>query len=165
MNLIVCVDKFWGIGKNNCLLFHLPEDLKYFKEKTLGKTVVMGGNTLLSLPGSKPLPNRKNIVLSDAFTRDDCECYSDLDTLKNRLKELPGEDLFIIGGAMFYKTMLPFCETAYITKVDADGEADCFFDNLDHMGNWKQISVSDEVISNGKSIRYTVYKNLAIKNL
>ena len=68
MQAIVAVDRLWGIGKKNGLLFHLPEDLQYFKRITLGKVIVMGGNTLLSFPGSKPLPGRTNIVLSDVFT-------------------------------------------------------------------------------------------------
>ena len=72
MKAIVCVDREWGIGKNNDMLFHLPADLKFFREKTSGKVIVMGGNTLLSFPGSKPLKNRTNIVLTDVFERDDC---------------------------------------------------------------------------------------------
>ena len=87
MKTIVAVDKEWGIGKNNGLLFHLPADLKYFKEKTLDKIIVMGGNTLLSFPGSKPLPRRTNIVLSDVFTRDDCLVCSTLEELFKELKK------------------------------------------------------------------------------
>ena len=64
MQLIVAVDKFWGIGKNNDLLFSLKEDMKFFRQTTLGKTIVMGYNTLMSFPFSKPLPKRKNIVLT-----------------------------------------------------------------------------------------------------
>ena len=73
MKTIVAVDEKWGIGKNNDLLFHLPEDMRYFREKTTGKIVVMGSNTLKSFPGGKPLKNRTNVVLwPDGDTRDDC---------------------------------------------------------------------------------------------
>lgn len=159
MQTIVAVDKFWGIGKNNDLLFHLPEDLKYFKEKTLGKVIVMGGNTLLSLPDSKPLPNRTNIVLSDVFTRDDCTVVATLPELFEELKKYNPEDIFIVGGAMFYRTMLPYCDKAYVTKVDADGGAQLFFENLDSLPDWELESQSEPVISNGHTIRFTVYSN------
>lgn len=159
MQTIVAVDKFWGIGKNNDLLFHLPEDLKYFKEKTLGKVIVMGGNTLLSLPDSKPLPNRTNIVLSDVFTRDDCTVVATLPELFEELKKYNPEDIFIVGGAMFYRTMLPYCDKAYVTKVDADGGAQLFFENLDSLPDWELESRSEPVISNGHTIRFTVYRN------
>ncbi|NLO64740.1 MAG: dihydrofolate reductase [Clostridiales bacterium] len=159
MQTIVAVDKFWGIGKNNDLLFHLPEDLKYFKEKTLGKVIVMGGNTLLSLPDSKPLPNRTNIVLSDVFTRDDCTVVATLPELFEELKKYNPEDIFIVGGAMFYRTMLPYCDKAYVTKVDADGGAQLFFENLDSLPDWEIESQSEPVISNGHTIRFTVYRN------
>ncbi|HOK81398.1 MAG TPA: dihydrofolate reductase [Clostridia bacterium] len=159
MQTIVAVDKFWGIGKNNDLLFHLPEDLKYFKEKTLGKVIVMGGNTLLSLPDSKPLPNRTNIVLSDVFTRDDCTVVATLPELFEELKKYNPEDIFIVGGAMFYRTMLPYCDKAYVTKVDADGGAQLFFENLDSLPDWELESQSEPVISNGHTIRFTVYRN------
>jgi dihydrofolate reductase len=159
MQTIVAVDKFWGIGKNNDLLLHLPEDLKYFKEKTLGKVIVMGGNTLLSLPDSKPLPNRTNIVLSDVFTRDDCTVVATLPELFEELKKYNPEDIFIVGGAMFYRTMLPYCDKAYVTKVDADGGAQLFFENLDSLPDWELESQSEPVISNGHTIRFTVYRN------
>lgn len=159
MKVIVAVDKEWGIGKNNGMLFHMPADLKFFKEKTLGKTVVMGGNTLLSFPNSKPLPNRTNIVLTDVFTRDDCTVIETLDALKVELKKYPTDDLFIIGGAMFYKTMLQYCDTAYITKVDAVGNATHFFPNLDEMPNWRVNDVSEPVETNGLTVRFVTYEN------
>ena len=127
MKTIVCVDKEWGIGKKNDLLFHLSQDLKYFKEKTLNKIIVMGGNTLLSFPGSKPLPKRTNIVLTDVFTRDDCIVCETLDALKEELKKYDTDDIFVVGGAMFYRTMIDYCNEAYVTKVDEIGEAEVFF--------------------------------------
>lgn len=159
MNVIVAVDTEWGIGKNNGMLFHMPADLKYFKEKTLGKVVCMGGNTLLSFPGGKPLPNRVNLVLSDVFTREDCTVFATLDEMKEAIKQYPEDDVFVIGGAMFYRTMLPFCGTAYITKVDAVGGAETFFPNLDKLPNWRLVSQEEPVETNGYKITFTKYVN------
>ncbi len=165
MNVIVAVDKNWGIGKNNDLLFHLPEDMSYFKEKTLDKVVVMGSNTLLSFPHSKPLKRRVNIVLwPDGEPREDCIIVRNLKELSSALKIYPTKDVFIVGGAMFYKTMLPYCDTAYITKVDADGEAQVFFENLDALLNWKLSSVSETQTSNGYRINFCVYHNDNVQN-
>lgn len=165
MNIIVAVDTEWGIGKNNGMLFHLPADLKYFKEKTYGKIVVMGGNTLLSFPGSKPLPGRRNIVLTDVYERDDCEVYKSLPELLAVLKTLPEDDIFIVGGAMFYKTMLPYCKKAYVTKIDATGDATHFFPNLDVNPDFNLKSVSDAVETNGYRVVFTVYENRNIRAL
>ena len=83
MRAIVAVDRQWGIGKNNDLLFHIPDDMKYFREKTLEKVVVMGSNTLLSFPGAKPLPKRTNIVLWPGGRREDCTVCQSLEELKD----------------------------------------------------------------------------------
>ena len=83
---ILHADRKWGIGKNNSLLFSLPRDMKFFRETTSGKTVVMGGNTLRSFPGGKPLKNRTNIVLSATQVRDDCIVVRTLDELKAEMK-------------------------------------------------------------------------------
>ena len=159
MKTIVCVDKEWGIGKKNDLLFHLSQDLKFFKEKTLNKVIVMGGNTLLSFPGSKPLPKRTNIVLTDVFTRDDCIVCETLDALKEELKKYDTDDIFVVGGAMFYRTMIDYCNEAYVTKVDEIGEAEVFFPNLDMKDNWIEIESGEPIVDNGHLIRFTKYVN------
>ncbi|MBR0188899.1 MAG: dihydrofolate reductase [Clostridia bacterium] len=164
MKAIVAVDKKWGIGKKNDLLFSLPEDMKYFREKTLNKVVVMGSNTLKSFPNGKPLKNRTNIVLfPEGEKRDDCTVVGSLAELSKELKKYPADDVFIIGGAMFYKTMLPFCSEVLVTKVDADGGAEVFYENLDEKKEWKCVSVSEPVETNGYTIRFTVYKNSDVK--
>ena len=159
MKSIVAVDKCWGIGKNNDLLFSLPEDMKFFREKTAGKTVCMGYNTLLSFPGSKPLKNRTNIVLApDGVERDDCIVVHTLEELSSELSKYNSDDVFVIGGAMFYKTMVPYCDECYITKVDANGEATVFYPNLDEMG-FVVTYQSEPIETNGYTIRFTTYKN------
>ncbi len=161
MKAIVAVDKKWGIGKQNDLLFNLPEDMKFFRQKTANKTVCMGYNTLLSFPNSKPLKNRVNIVLApDGVERDDCIVVHTLEQLSAELKKY--DDVFVIGGAMFYKTMLPYCEEIFVTKVDADGEATVFYPNLDENENFEMIYEGEELESNGLKIKFTTYKNNAV---
>lgn len=165
MKAIVAVDRKWGIGKKNGLLFSLPADMNYFKEKTTGKVVVMGSNTLKSFPNGKPLKNRTNIVLyPNGEKRDDCVVVGSLSELSEELKKYEKDDVFIIGGAMFYKTMLPYCDEVFVTKVDADGEAEVFFENLDQRKEWKLLSESEKVTTNGYDIKFTVYKNDEVKD-
>ena len=160
MKAIVAVDKNWGIGKKNDLLFSLPEDMKYFREKTLNKVVIMGSNTLKSFPNGNPLKNRTNVVLfPGGEKRDDCIIVDSIDELKQELTKYNPEDVFVIGGAMFYKTMLPYCSEVLVTKVDADGGAEVFYENLDKLDNWSCISSEEPIETNGLIIRFTIYKN------
>lgn len=160
MQIIVAVDQKWGIGKNNDLLFSLKEDMKYFRENTTGKVVCMGYNTLLSFPNSKPLKNRTNIVLAPVgVERDDLTVTHTLEELSKELTKYDTKDVFIVGGAMFYKTMLPYCEYAYITKVKADGGAQVFFENLDELENWELFSCGEEIQDGDYTIQFCIYKN------
>ena len=164
MKAIVAVDKKWGIGKNNGLLFNLPEDMKFFRTTTLNKVVVMGSNTLKSFPDGKPLKNRVNIVLfPGGEKRDDCIVVDSLDELFAEISKYPADDVFVIGGAMFYKTMLPYCSEVLVTKVDADGDAQVFYENLDEKKEWTCVSESKAVETNGYKIKFTVYRNSAVK--
>ena len=170
MQAILHCDKKWGIGKKNDLMFHLPEDMKYFQIMTITKVVVMGSNTLLSFPNSKPLKNRTNIVLWPGGDREKAEkegyiLADSLEELFNILKNYDTDDIFIIGGAMMYRTMLPYCSTVYLTKVDADGDAEVFFPNLDEMDNWNLEGETEETIDNGYHIKFTVYVNSDVKSL
>ena len=165
MKTIVAVDNKWGIGKKNDLLFSIPEDMAFFRKTTMGKVCCMGYNTLLSFPGSKPLKNRTNIVLAPAdVQRDDCTIVHSLDELSRELKKYDSNEIYVIGGAMFYKTMLPYCDEYLITKVDADGGAEVFYENLDKMENMECIYVSDPIETNGYTIRFTTYKNNDVKS-
>ena len=160
MKAIVAVDKKWGIGKNNDLLFSLKEDMKFFREKTSGKVVCMGYNTLLSFPGSKPLKNRTNIVLApQGVTRDDCVVVYTFEELSKELSKYNADDVFVIGGAMFYRTMVDYCSEVFVTKVEADGEATVFYPNLDEKDNFEMVYASDPIDDGGFTIRFTTYKN------
>lgn len=139
MNLIVSVDKNWGIGKNNKLLFSLKGDMEFFKEKTMGKAVIMGRKTLDSLPDGKPLKNRVNIVLTrdTGFKRDGVIVCRSVDEALEKTKAYP--DVFVIGGGEIYKLLLPYCDTAYVTKIPQSADAEVFMVNLDERKDWKMI--------------------------
>ena len=165
MKAIVAVDKNWGIGKNNDLLFSIPEDMKFFRATTLNKVVVMGRKTLESFPNGEPLKNRVNIVLSSELNKDGCITVKNIEELKKVLKEFNDEDVFVIGGASVYKLLLPYVKKALITKVDADGEATAFFENLDELENWQLEKESEEIETNGYKIKFTEYTNLNVLEL
>ena len=157
---IVHADRKWGIGKNNDMMFSLPKDMKFFRETTSGHVVVMGGNTLRSFPNQKPLKNRTNIVVSRGHVCDECVMVRDMDALKAEMKKRKNEDIFVIGGGAIYRELLPYCEEALITKVDADGGAEVFFPNLDENENFECVYESEPIEDNGYTIRFTTYKNL-----
>jgi dihydrofolate reductase len=163
INAIVCVSRNWAIGKNNKLLFNIKEDMNFFKNKTKGVTVVMGYNTLLSLPGSKPLKNRPNIVIApEGVERTDCVLVHTLDELLAEIDTaLYYGDVFIIGGGMLYKSMLPYYHKVYVTMVNEDVEdATVFFPNLDELKNEFTITdLSDMIITeSGKEIEFITYE-------
>lgn len=157
---IVAVDEKWGIGKKNGLLFDLPLDMKFFRETTSGKTVCMGYNTLLSFPNSKPLKNRKNIVICpEGVTGDGFIAVHDMPEMLETIGKEDG-DVYVIGGAYFYKSMLPYCDEVLVTKVKADGNAEVFFENLDEREDFELKEEGEELQTNGYTIKFTKYKNL-----
>lgn len=157
MKAIVAVDNKWGIGKNNGLLFRLPKDMAFFKQTTTGKVVVMGANTFLSFPNGA-LPNRVNIVLDDKG-RDflGATVKTNLPDLLDEVAKYPTDDVFVVGGASVYKLLLPYCDTAYVTHVDADGGAEVFFPNLDEKDEWQLAECSDKVEDNGYVLAFCTY--------
>ena len=132
ISIIVAIGKNNLIGKGNDLPWHYPEDLKYFKEKTLNKTVLMGENTFYSIVNrlGKPLPNRKSIVatLTPDFKYPHVEVINDLIPF---LKEEHREEIFIIGGKQIYKLALPYADRLYITHVNKGYDGDVFFPEID----------------------------------
>lgn len=146
MNLIVNADKNWGIGKENQLLVHIPNDMKMFRQTTTGKVVVMGRKTLESFPNGMPLPKRTNIVLTtdqDYDGRGAVVVHS-TEELFEELKKYEDEDIFIIGGESIYRMMLPYCDTAYVTRLDYAYDADTFFPDLDVLKEWEIAEESEE---------------------
>mgnify|MGYP000570656556 CR=1 FL=1 len=150
--MIVAVDEMRAIGKNNKLLWHIPEDLKRFKELTSGHTVVMGENTYYSI--GKPLPNRRNIIvtLNQELELPGCVVAHSIEEALQEAKEMEEEEVFIIGGASIYKQFLPLIERLYLTLVEGKHEADTFFPDY---SEFKKI-ISREDGSNTEN-RYTYY--------
>ena len=146
MNLIAAVDKNWAIGRNNKLLVSIPDDMKFFRETTTGKVVVMGRKTLESFPGKKPLKNRVNIVLTGdrSYQADGAVIVHDMEELHEELKKYPSEDIYVIGGESIYKQLLDECDVAHITKIDFTYEADAWFPNLDEKEAWVVTADSEE---------------------
>lgn len=160
MNMIFCVDKNFGIGFNNQMLFNLKTDLSYFKNKTINKVVVMGYNTLISLPGSKPLKNRINIVLTSKKIKiENAIVVNSKEELFKVLKNFNSEDIFIIGGAKIYSLMLPYCDIVYCTKVESEKPADVFAPNLDKEPDFKVINESETLTENNLKFKFREYKN------
>jgi len=145
MNLIVAVDKNWAIGKDNKLLVSIPADMKFFRETTKGNVVVMGRKTLESFPQGQPLQKRVNIVISqnkDYQVKGAVVVHSIEEALEE-VKKYEGE-IYVIGGESIYRAMLPYCQTALVTKIDHAYEADSYFPNLDEDPEWELTGETEE---------------------
>ena len=134
MNVIVAVDQNWAIGKDGDQLVYLSEDLKRFKSLTTGHPVILGRKTLATFPGGRPL--------------------SDVETLRAAAPE----DSFVIGGASVYRQLLPWCDTAYVTKIGRAFPADCHFPDLDQDPEWEQVEESAPLEQDGIVYRYVTYR-------
>ena len=146
MNIIVAADSNWGIGKNNQLLVSIPADMKMFRQETTGKVVVMGRKTLESFPNGLPLKNRTNIVLTGNknYKANGAIIVHTIEELLEEIKKYPSDEVYCIGGDSVYKQLLPYCDTAHVTKIDFAYEADSHFPNLDEMPEWKITAESEE---------------------
>ncbi len=155
LSLIAAIGKNGELGKDNALIWHLPGDLKFFKEKTMNKTIAMGYKTYLSLP--KRLPGRKYIVLSSrrpdlGF---DVEVYGNKEELMNAI-ENRDEEIFIIGGASMYEQFLDQCDELYLTEIDAEADADVYFPNFNHDNYTSEVIAEKE--DNGIKYKHLVYR-------
>lgn len=161
ISIIVAIAENFAIGKNNELLFHLPDDLKRFKEITTGHSLVMGRNTLLSLP-KWPLPKRRHIVITDKPDDDfpGCETVFSIEEALEKVKE--EDEAFVIGGGMVYKQFYPLAGKLYLTLVYKHFEADVFFPVIDFT-EWKEI-LREDFIDEKNGFRYS-YLNLERRNI
>ena len=153
ISIIVAVSEDWGIGKDNELLWHISEDLKRFKRLTTGNVVIMGKKTWESLP-KKPLPNRRNIVLTDnpeETFEDAITAYSLDDSLA---KCSPGEEIFIIGGGSIYRQFMQIADRLFITHVHKKAPADIYFPEIDKK-IWEISEKEEFVTGENESIPYT----------
>lgn len=161
MYAIVAVDKNWGIGYENKLLYRISEDLGFFKDTTLNKIVIMGYKTFSSLPSSKPLKHRVNIVLSrkeNLRIRNAIVCSS-IDHVFKMINGINPEEVFIIGGSKIYASFIKYCDKAIVTKILKEKEADCYFPNLDKSQNWSIEKEYDIMTQNEISYKRSIYIN------
>lgn len=156
MNAIVAVDENWGIGRGGDQLCYISADLKRFKALTTAHPVILGRKTLATFPGGRPLPGRRNLILSrdPAFTVVGAEVYHDLESLL----AAASVDSFVIGGGSVYRALLPYCETVYVTKIMSSFEADTFFPDLDADPAWQVAEREEPLEENGLRFQYFTYK-------
>lgn len=162
MNLIVAVDKNWGIGFKNGLLARIPEDMEFFHSMTTGKVVVMGRKTLETLPGGLPLKNRVNIILTrnpDYHVEGAIVCHSMENAIKMLEKYRP-EDVYVIGGENIYRQFLNLCDTAYVTRIEHEYEADAWFPVLDEYTKWKLVERSETKVHDGLKFAFCKYERI-----
>jgi dihydrofolate reductase len=160
---LVAVDENWAIGRDNDLLFKLPNDMRAFKAATTGKIVVCGRKTLESFPNSKPLKNRSTIcICSKKNNRDDCCCINDINELIKLITELSKtQDIYIIGGGLVYRTLIDYCDEAIVTKVQADGNGTEYFPNLDECYNFELVHCSEDIPDNGYITNICTYRRIS----
>lgn len=150
MKLVVAVDKNWGIGNRGELLARVRADLRYFQSLTKGFNVILGSKTLMTFPGGRVLKDRTNFVLSrnPEFSPEGAIVVNSIDDLLQKVKDIPTDEVFVIGGANVYEQLLPYCDTAYVTKFNKSFECDAFFENLDNSNEWELVSVGEDQITN-----------------
>ncbi len=146
MNLIVAVDNNWAIGYQNKLLVSIPADMRFFRDETTNKVVIMGRSTMESFPGGQPLKNRTNIVITTKqdYKIKDAVVVHSIEEALQAAAPYRSEDIYVIGGASIYKQMLPFCDIAHVTKIDYKYMADTHFPNLDQMEEWVLAEETEE---------------------
>ncbi len=159
MTLILAADCDWAIGKDGNLLAHIPEDMKFFKETTTGSTVVMGRKTWDSFP-KKPLPDRKNCVISRTVKQlDGAEVFGSVEDFLKYAEKAEGR-IYVIGGAEIYKQLLPYCDEALITRIYECFHGDVFFEDIEHDRNWELKEVSPVIASECRNIRFFRYERV-----
>lgn len=160
--LIVAVDKYLGIGKDNSLMWHLPDDMKFFKEMTEGHVVIMGRKNYESIPDKyRPLPNRENVILTrdENFKAEGCVVFNSFLDCIDAYENEENRKVFIIGGAEIYRLAMEshVIEEMYITHVDKSYKADTFFYNYSP-DNWNIELVSEHPKDERHEVAFTIRK-------
>ena len=146
MNCIVAVDKNWAIGYQNKLLVSIPADMRFFRDETTGKVVILGKKTMQTFPGGLPLKNRTNIIITHdkEFKVKDSIVANSIEEVLQHAKNYKSEDIYVIGGDSIYRQLLPYCKVVYLTKIDFSYQADTYFPNLDEREDWVLVKESEE---------------------
>ncbi len=160
MTIIVAADANWAIGLKGDQLCYIPADLKRFQRLTSGHPVLLGRKTLATFPGGRPLKNRRNLILSadPAFSPEGAEVFR---TWESALAAAPA-DTFVIGGEQIYRQALPFCDTAYVTRLHRVFEADRWFPNLDADPEWEITEAEGPYNHDGLEFSYVTYRRKQI---
>lgn len=157
INLIVAVDQHLLIGNSAGLPWYIPEDLKYFRDVTRGKTVIMGRKTFESI--GRPLPNRVNVVVSrKALAIEGVFVIHDLEEYLQKVDK--NEDIFIIGGAEIYQLAYPYVDRLYITHIDYSFTGDIYFPHIYMEGAFKESKFHELVTSAGIHLRFSIYDRI-----
>lgn len=155
---IVAADQAWGIGKDGNQPCYIPADLKRFKALTSGHAVILGRKTLATFPGGRPLPGRRNLILSrdPGFAPEGAEVFRDVETLRAAAPE----DAFVIGGGAVYQQLLPWCDTVYVTRLERTFPADTYFPNLDNHPDWRLAGTEGPYDHQGLTFHYDTYRRI-----
>ena len=142
------------------VLLSIPADKKLFKELTDGKVVVGDRRTMESIPGGTTLGGRTNIILTSDqnYSYGNAKIVHDMDEAMEELKNYADEDIFVVGGEKVYKEFFPYCERAYITKVDYEYQADAYLENLEESDEWIMTHDSDEQTYYDLEYYFTIYQ-------
>ena len=162
MNIIAAVSENWGIGKDNDLLFHIPEDMKFFRRMTKEKTVILGRRNLESFPGGKPLKGRRHLLLTGNpdYQVEGVEVFHTVPEILTEAEKLAPEDVWVIGGGTVYAQFLPYCDKAYITRIHADVPADVFFPDLDADPAWELTEQSETQCCGDLTYHFCTYSRV-----
>lgn len=162
MNLIAAVDSNWAIGCKGRLLVRIPNDHRMFRQETLDKVVIYGRKTLETFPMGQPLDRRVNIVLSGNphLSVRGARVVHSIEEVLKACEAYPTEDIYVIGGESVYRQMLPYCDTAHITRIDYSYEADAFFPDLDRDPEWVVTADSDEQTYFDIAYRFVRYERI-----
>lgn len=160
--IIVAVDENWGIGRNGELLKRIPADMKRFKEMTMGNIIITGRKTFESFPGGKALPGRINVVVTrnEGYAAEAAVIVKSPEKAVEFCKDESARKVFVAGGGEIYRSLIDYCDRAYVTKIRASFNADTFFPDLDKCGEWKLINESEEQEEGGVSFTYREYARI-----
>ena len=157
MQAIVAVDSNWAIGNKGQLLVSIPADQKdNFRARTMDKTIVYGRKTLETFPGQRLLPNRVNVIMSRSYEyeKEGAMILHSVDELEDFLA-LTADEVYLIGGASLYNSLIALCDRAIITSIRAEFEADCWFPNLDEDPEW-ELEEEEPPVMSEKGVEFTV---------
>lgn len=146
MNIIAVADENWGIGNRGDLLIRIPLEEKTFRQEIRGKVIVYGRNTLALLPQGLPLEGSKNMILSRDrnYQVKNAQVVNSIEQLLQELAGYDSQDVYIVGGESIFAQLLPYCDTAHITRIERAYEANAFLPDLDQMPEWKLVEESEE---------------------